>query len=168
MRTSQTALGNAIAASFATPFPLAARSMCGQAQAGIVNSGLVRIDDEIPVGPVTEYDVLRIIPFKEQVVVANLTGKILLKVLQTGGEPSLRSGAFLQVWNIREEKSGQYFIGSDPLQEDNVYTVAIPSFLISGKERNFAFFHPEAEGVTVLDDQCGGTQKHLIYFWEQK
>ena len=55
------------------------------AQVALYNSGSIRIDDTIPAGtPVTEYDVLRILPFGGQVVTVTLTGAVLSQVLDAG------------------------------------------------------------------------------------
>ena len=61
----------------------------------IFNSGSIRIDDVVPPGPVTQYDVIRVLPFGGKVVKATFAGAVLAHVLQIG-EQNKGTGGYLQ------------------------------------------------------------------------
>jgi 5'-nucleotidase / UDP-sugar diphosphatase len=54
------------------------------AQIGIFNSGSIRIDDVLPPGIITQYDVIRIMPFGGQVLLVEIKGSLLEKILNQG------------------------------------------------------------------------------------
>src|SRR5262249_50362794 len=68
----------------------------------IFNGGSIRIDDQLPPGAITQYDVIRILPFGGAVVRATFTGALLTKVLQTG-ELNRGSRGFLHYAGITRD-----------------------------------------------------------------
>ena len=79
----------------------------------IFNSGSVRIDDVIPPGEVTVYDVLRILPFGGNILRADIDGVLLERVLLTGVNNE-GTGGFLQTWGVARE-GGLWIVGGKPL-----------------------------------------------------
>ncbi|HEX9367181.1 MAG TPA: 5'-nucleotidase [Vicinamibacterales bacterium] len=109
----------------------------------IFNSGSVRIDDVLPPGPVTQYDVIRVLPFGGTVVKATFTGALLAKVLQIG-EQNQGTGGYLQAAGIPA--------AIDPAGR---YTLAVSDFLLTGGEANLGFLtrqNPEISGIADLRD----------------
>jgi 5'-nucleotidase len=109
----------------------------------VFNSGSVRIDDVLPPGPVTQYDVIRVLPFGGKVVKATLTGALLTKVLQIG-EQNKGTGGYLQTVGLPA--------AIDPAGR---YTLAISDFLLTGGEANLGFLtrqNPEISAITDLRD----------------
>jgi 5'-nucleotidase/UDP-sugar diphosphatase len=103
------------------------------AQWSINNSGTIRIDDVIQPGPVTEYDVVRILPFGGNIVAVDMTGGLLQKVLDQG-QANKALGGYLQHARSRDQ----------PIQPERTYVVAIAQFLLSGREIGLEFMkdHP--------------------------
>ena len=60
----------------------------------IFNGGSIRIDDMLPPGPVTQYDVIRVVPFGGKIVKATFTGALLSRVLAIGAS-NIGTGGFL-------------------------------------------------------------------------
>jgi 5'-nucleotidase/UDP-sugar diphosphatase len=54
------------------------------AELSIFNGGAIRIDDVLPPGPITEYDIIRILPFGGDITMVEMEGELLARVLTTG------------------------------------------------------------------------------------
>jgi 5'-nucleotidase len=108
----------------------------------ILNGGSIRIDDVLPAGPVTQYDVIRVLPFGGKVVKATFTGALLSRVLQIGAQ-NIGTGGFL------------HYAGTTPIDPAARYPLAIPEFLLTGGEANLGFLtrqNPEISDITELRD----------------
>ncbi len=55
-----------------------------EADLAIVNSGSIGIDDVLPPGKVTQYDMVRIMPFEGKVFLVEMGGSLLEQVLNQG------------------------------------------------------------------------------------
>ena len=121
------------------------------AQVALYNSGSIRIDDVIPLGaPITEYDVLRILPFGGAVVRVHMTGALLAKVL-AAGEQNRGKGGFLQTAGVTHTAAGWQVAGA-ALDPAATYVVALNDFLLTGKEDHLDFLTPTAEGLSDRHD----------------
>jgi 5'-nucleotidase len=119
----------------------------------IFNSGSVRIDDVIPPGPVTEYDVIRILPFGGKVVKATFDGALLARVLETGMNNE-GTGGFLHNQGARFQ-GGTWLVQGKPIDPARRYTVALNDFLLTGGEVNLSYLartNPQVRDVVVLRD----------------
>jgi 5'-nucleotidase / UDP-sugar diphosphatase len=118
------------------------------ADVALVNSGSVRLDDVLPPGPITEYDVIRLLPFGGKAVEVEMTGALLQQVLEQGetnrgiGGYLLKSGA--------ERTSGGWRIGPAPLEPGKRYRVVTPDFLVSGGEQNLGYLKEGNPGLKLL------------------
>jgi 5'-nucleotidase len=99
------------------------------AQLGIFNSGAIRIDDILPPGAVTQYDVLRILPFGGKVLTAMMKGRVLQAMLNMGWA-NKGHGGYLHTANVGwDEQHKIWTIQHRVLDEEATYTVAINDFL---------------------------------------
>ena len=103
----------------------------------IMNGGSIRIDDELPAGPVTEYDVIRILPFGGAVTRVSMPGSVLLKVIEAG-EKNVGTGGFLSTLGLSRDRD-RWMVQSKPLNPSTRYTVAMPEYLMTGREANLSF-----------------------------
>lgn len=119
----------------------------------LMNGGSIRIDDELPAGPVTEYDVIRILPFGGAVTRVSMPGSLLLRALEAG-ERNRGSGGFLSA--LGASKSGdRWFVQGKPLNPSTRYRVAMPEYLMTGREANLPFLtrtHPLIGNIEDLRD----------------
>jgi 5'-nucleotidase / UDP-sugar diphosphatase len=125
----------------------------GGVDVAILNGGSVRIDDVIQAGPVTEYDVIRVLPFGGRVTRAALDGALLKAVLDTG-LTNRGTGGFLHARGAVRDGS-QWMITGKPLHVSARYTVALTDFLMSGGETNLGFLtrtNPAVHDVQDLRD----------------
>lgn len=119
----------------------------------LFNGGSVRIDDVVTVGPVTEYDIIRVLPFGGVIVKATFEGALLTRVLETGAN-NQGLGGFLHPWGARWE-DGAWRVAGKPIDPAARYTVGLTDFLMSGGEVNMGFLtrtNPQVSGVQEFRD----------------
>ena len=108
------------------------------AQIALINSGSLRAT--IKQGPITVEDVFKAMPYSNELVTTELTGKEIEEVLKRAVSNSREDedGSFLQVSGISFEVRGRQVtdirVGAErqPIDAQAVYTVAIPDFLSTG------------------------------------
>ncbi len=123
------------------------------ADLAVFNGGSIRIDDVIPPGPVTQYDVIRILPFGGKVVAVEMNGALLKRVLDQG-QINKGSGGYLQTANVSQApSSSNWLIKGQPLDPKRTYTVAINDFLISGKEKGLDFLNLQQAGIKLIAEK---------------
>lgn len=116
------------------------------ADVGIFNGGSVRIDDVLPAGPVSEYDIIRVLPFGGKVVRASFDGALLAKVLDQGlGNQG--TGGFLHTSDGTVRTSAGWIINGTPLDPAKRYIVGISDFLLTGGETNLGYLTRTNAGV---------------------
>jgi 2',3'-cyclic-nucleotide 2'-phosphodiesterase (5'-nucleotidase family) len=114
----------------------------------VMNGGSIRVDDVMQL-PVSQYDILRALPFGGAISEADMKGSLVIKMLEAGRK-NIGIGGFLHfnenlvfandVWTL----NGQQF---DPAK---TYHVALPEFLLSGKEANMDFVNSNNVAVTKV------------------
>ncbi|HEY9421384.1 MAG TPA: bifunctional metallophosphatase/5'-nucleotidase, partial [Thermoanaerobaculia bacterium] len=133
---------------------LIARGFLAEAQGSelaVYNSGSIRIDDVLPPGPVTQYDVIRVLPFGGKVLTADIRGSLLARALDQGAA-SKGSGPFLQTANVGGS-TGSWTVGGQPLAPDRTYRIAINDFLAAGKEQGLDFLKPGPDLTVVKENR---------------
>ncbi|MFT5166428.1 MAG: 5'-nucleotidase/UDP-sugar diphosphatase [Saprospiraceae bacterium] len=123
MRHQQTNLGQLITKAMSDAYN-------NENDCSILNSGSIRIDDEIS-GQLTQFDVIRAMPFGGGLAKVTMTGTLLQTVLNEGAN-STGSGAYLQWDKIKQVDGKGWKITGKPLQTDRNYTVVINDFLLRG------------------------------------
>jgi len=110
------------------------------ADGALLNSGSIRVDDVITPGPISQYDVIRILPFGGAVLAVAMKGELLARVLDQG-ERNKGGGGYLQRANIGKNGTGRWLVGDEPLDPGRTYTLAVSDYLVSGNEQGFDFLH---------------------------
>lgn len=142
IRSQQTNLGLLIAQ--------AMRAASPNTQAAFYNSGSVRIDDKI-VGTVTQYDILRSLPFGGKVISVRMKGALVLQMLDASLK-NTGSGGYLQLENIVFDKANnQWLLDNAPIEPEKEYNIATTEFLFSGAEKNMGFFTEKNENVISVE-----------------
>ncbi len=112
----------------------------------VFNGGSVRVDDVLE-GPITQYDIVRILPFGGGMSQVNMTGEFLGKVLEAG-RLSRGKGGFLHHANARyNDLSQTWYIAEPQLDTAHTYKVVLPDFLLTGKEFGMSFLIPANPGI---------------------
>jgi len=130
---------------------------CPQADVALMNSGSIRLDDFLPT-PITQFDIIRSLPFGGGISEADMKGTLLIKVLKAGRK-NIGTGGFLinfpaqldttnNIWMISEK-------AIDPLK---TYRVAMTDFLFSGKEANLGFLKKDNADIVKVYETNADTK----------
>lgn len=133
---------------------LLARAFLAEAEGSelsVYNGGSIRIDDVLPPGPVTQYDVLRVLPFGGKVLTADIRGSLLARALDQG-LANRGKGGFLQTANV-SQGGGGWTVGGKPLDPDRTYRIAINDYLASGKEQGLDFLQPGPDFTVIKENR---------------
>ena len=123
-----------------------------KADVGIFNGGSVRIDDVLTPGPLTEYDIIRVLPFGGKVLRASFDGALLAKVLDQGlGNQG--TGGYLHSSDGTVRNSTGWVINGVPLDPAKRYTVGISDFLLTGGETNLGYLTRANPGVHDVEER---------------
>jgi 5'-nucleotidase len=122
----------------------------------LLNGGSIRINDNIPPGPITEYELEGIFYYTNRLVAFPLTGRQLLDMLNISvKEADSADGRFLQVSGVRfayTQRDGKFVVDAadvtvagKPLDLDATYSVASTDFMHErGAEDDYVIFATEA------------------------
>ena len=139
VRNRPTELTRLIAASLLAAVP--------DAELSLFNSGSIRIDDLLPPGPLTQFDIIRILPFGGRVCRADIDGALLRRVLDQG-IANRGQGGFLQGAGVTKD-DGVWRVNGAPLEDAHRYRMATSDFLVSGREQGLEFLSDMNPGLHV-------------------
>lgn len=128
------------------------------ADMAIVNSGSIRLDDILAM-PLTQYDILRSLPYGGSINEVDMKGSLLTKVLEAGRK-NKGTGGYLQYSEkaVYDAANGTWKIGNAAIDPFKVYRVALSDFLLTGGESNLDFLNTKnADIVKVYDVQTAPT-----------
>jgi 5'-nucleotidase / UDP-sugar diphosphatase len=127
----------------------------------VFNSGSIRIDDVIPPGEVTEYDVIRTLPFGDTIQAVQMKGTLLQRTLDQG-LANAGTGGYLQLANVARAPAGDgWLVDGAPLDAGRSYSVAVNDFLLTGREIKLDFLTRANPELTVVSEH-GDLRKVLI------
>ena len=148
MRNGRSNLGDLIAKAMTS-------SASKPVDCSVFNSGSVRIDDQLS-GRITQLDIMRILPFGGKIVEVALKGRLLERILETGMK-NKGSGGFLQWDKITyNQPKNEWFINGKLLDVNQDYYIAIPKFMMEGKETNLGYLtvqNPDVQSITESDEK---------------
>lgn len=123
-----------------------------QADLAIVNSGSIRVDDILQM-PITEYDILRTLPFGGSIVEVDMKGSLLLQVLQAGHK-NKGIGGFLHYSPALTfeaiETMPSWKLNGQEISKEKTYRVALTDFLLTGGEANMEFLKADHPGMVKI------------------
>src|SRR5436189_642825 len=143
VRGRETALGNLLADVMSAQM---------QTDVAVINGGSIRINDNIPPGPITKYDMEGIFYYTNKLVACNVTGQQLLDMLRNSiSRVDAGDGRFLQVSGIKfkyHPQNGAFVVnandvevGGKPLDVNATYTLGIIDFMYTrGTEDGYMLF----------------------------
>ncbi|WP_448519119.1 bifunctional metallophosphatase/5'-nucleotidase [Rhodoflexus sp.] len=127
----------------------AVKTAVPDADAAIINSGSIRVDDKLE-GNITQYDIVRILPFGGGLSKMKITGALLVDVLE-GGAKNKGLGGYLVHAGISQNSAGDWLINQQPIDKARTYTLATTDFLVSGREFNLSFFNAQNPQISELE-----------------
>lgn len=124
------------------------------ASIAIFNSGSVRLDDELR-GTVTQYDIIRTLPFGGRIIEVEIKGGLLQRVLDAGNQ-NVGRGGYLQYVGVDNSSAGSgspmWLVGGRPIDSLTTYRVVVSDYLFSGKEHGIEFFTRDNPGVVAVSE----------------
>lgn len=115
-----------------------------ESQGAFANTGSIRIDDVL-VGSLSQYDVIRMLPFGGKIVEIDIKGRLLSQILEIGTVANRGKGGYLALDNLRFD-NGKAYIGNQAVEPEKSYRIATTEFMLAGKESNLEFLtasHPD-------------------------
>lgn len=116
----------------------------------LLNSGSIRVDDILQM-PITEYDIIRTLPYGGSIMEVDMKGSLLIKTLEAGRN-NVGSGGFLQyssavnynlqtkVWTLNEKS----------IDPKKIYHVGLADFLMTGGEANMSFLNKDNSDIIKI------------------
>ncbi len=142
------------------------------ADVAIVNSGSIRVDDMVQM-PVTQYDVIRSLPFGGSIMEVDMKGSLLIKILNAGVK-NVGSGGFLQYSAALSNNNNIWALKNIPIDAGKVYKIALTDFLMTGGEANLDFLTKDNPGMvkvypvfTDLNDARSDVRRAIIRYMEE-
>ena len=128
-----------------------------QAEIVVMNGGSIRVDDVLQL-PITQYDILRTLPFGGAISEADMKGSLVIRMLESGRK-NIGIGGFLHYNENVVFANDAWTINGQPIDPTKTYRVALPEFLLTGKEANMDYLNPtNVEVVKVYPAAAkGGT-----------
>lgn len=165
IRNGTTAVTDLIADAFLAT----ASSQVEGVQAAIYNSGSIRIDDVLPPGVLTQYDVIRILPFGGHLVVVDVEGSLLREILDQGRD-NRGTGGFLQWSGITRADDVGWAVAGEPLLDGATYRVALTDFLLTGNETGLRYLTRDNGRLSVVEDleTAGEVRRSVIAELERR
>ena len=122
------------------------------ADAVILNAGSIRVDDMLQM-PVTQYDILRTLPFGGGIREVNMKGSLLQKVIEAGIK-NKGTGGYLHYNDalLFDNNSGSWKLKDSLIDPAKIYRVALSDFLLTGGEANLDFLKPGKTGIVKVFD----------------
>ena len=120
----------------------------------IFNAGSIRVDDILQM-PVTEYDIIRTLPFGGGITEVDMKGSLVIKVLEQGKQNKGSGGFLIYNEEIQQNTSGQWTLNNIAVDPSKIYRVALSDFLITGKEANLEFLTVENRDIIKVYDLPG-------------
>lgn len=164
VRNSETSLGNLLA-------DVMRLGMGLPIDGALLNSGTIRSDRIHTAGQLAVKDLITMLPFTDELVVVEMTGKDLIDALEISVSSwPAKEGRFLQVSGISysfdpSQETGErvivdsVHIGGEPIDLENKYTIATKAYLRSGKDG----FTTLKKAKVVLDPETAPRLVTLIY-----
>jgi 2',3'-cyclic-nucleotide 2'-phosphodiesterase (5'-nucleotidase family) len=113
---------------------------CPQADVVMFNAGSARLDD-ILVPPVTQYDIIRSMPYGGGIREVEMKGSMLIQVLDSARK-NINKGGWLHYQPVvYNATTNAYTINNAALDPNKAYRVALPDFLLTGKETRLDFLN---------------------------
>jgi 5'-nucleotidase len=153
VRNKSTSLTDLLAKAFLHVYP--------EADLSLYNGGSIRIDDIIPAGAITEYDVIKIMPFGGKLYLAQFSGELVEKALNANKQNKGR-GSFLHYANVTQN-NGKWLINQQAIDSKKLYKVAITDFLLEKGDAGLEFLtFSKNSTIKRLDTQAIDVRKALI------
>ena len=113
----------------------------------LLNAGSIRVDDIIAM-PVTQYDIIRAMPFGGGIQEVDMKGSLLKQILDQGEKNKGIGGYLLYNEQVKfDAQKNEWSLKSASIRDETIYRIALSDFLLSGLESNLEFLNKENPGI---------------------
>ncbi len=134
IRNEQTNAGLLIVRAMANAFP--------DADLTTLASGSVRLDDQLE-GVITEYDVLRMLPFGGKIYQITISGELLTRYLDAGIKNKGAGGYLQYEEKLKLDNQKGWLLNGQQIDDKKEYKVVTNDYVLTGKENNMDFMNME-------------------------
>lgn len=166
IRNSQTNAGALVVDAMAYAFP--------NADLAALGSGSIRLDDQLR-GTITEYDVLRMLPFGGKIYQFTISGEFLIRFLDAGVKDKGTGGYLQYQKKLKFDDNKGWLLNEKAIEKDKEYTIVTNDYILTGKENNMEFMNAqtnkEIKNLISSDDlnsPQSDIRKAVIVFLEKK
>lgn len=140
----------------------------------ILNSGSIRLDDVLQ-PPISQYDILRSLPFGGSIAEVDMKGSLLKEILEAGRK-NMGIGGFLHYSSavFYDAINLQWTYKKGLIGNETIYKVAITDFLLTGGESNMGFLTKTNPGIikvypliTSISDSRSDIRLAIIKYLEK-
>ena len=118
----------------------------------LMNAGSIRLDDKLQM-PVTQYDIIRSLPFGGGIREVDMKGTLLIQVLNHGKNNVGNGGFLLYNDSLQFDKnSNGWILNGSALDPQKIYRVALAEFLLTGGEANLGFLNMNNTDIVKVYD----------------
>ena len=133
---------------------------CPQSDLVVMNSGSIRVDD-ILYPPISQYDVLRTLPFGKGMWEVDMNGVMVTRLLETG-RINKGTGGYLQVFPaVYDSLSDKWQLKGQYIVLDKIYRVALSDFLLTGQETRLDFLNRDSATILKVYPQQSAEQADI-------
>jgi 5'-nucleotidase len=111
----------------------------------VLNAGAIRADDVIT-APITQYSLLRALPYEGSIYFARMKGSFIKKLLNAG-KLLQNEGGFLQYSGL---DINSWSIDKVPIDDVKSYKVAVADYLITGQQKKLEFVKEGTPGIDFI------------------
>jgi 2',3'-cyclic-nucleotide 2'-phosphodiesterase (5'-nucleotidase family) len=127
----------------------------------LMNAGSIRLDDKLQI-PVTQYDIIRSLPFGGGIREVDMKGTLLIQVLNHGKNNVGNGGFLLYNDSLQFDKnSNAWILNGNALDPQKIYHVALADFLLTGGEANLGFLTENNPDIVKVYDAETNTNNPL-------
>lgn len=120
------------------------------AAVAIINAGAIRVDDVLQ-PPLTQYDILRSLPFGGSILEVDMKGRLLMQTLEAGRNNTGLGGYLDYSDYVKYNEAGKaWTIKNEPIDPEKTYKVALLDFLLTGGEANMGFLTKDNPGIVTV------------------
>jgi len=135
-------------------------SACPQSDLVALNSGSVRVDD-ILYPPISQYDILRTLPFGKGMWEVDMNGVMVNRLLETG-RINKGTGGYLQVFPaVYDSLARKWQLKNQDIVPDKIYRVALSDFLLTGQETRLDFLNRDSATILKVYPQQSAEQSDI-------
>ncbi len=119
----------------------------------LVNAGSIRVDDILQM-PVTQYDIIRTLPFGGGIREIEMKGSLLTKIVDAGKKNKGIGGYLMYNEDLSwDETISTWKLKGQPIDPQRIYRVAVTDFLLTGGEANLDFLKNGNPEIVKVDDE---------------